>query len=73
MICKILGLFVNPLTSDDKYSLLNRGNYLRNQNFLLGFFLHLLNLDLILSILKKNMTLQADVFLNFRTPKNVVR
>ena len=26
MICKILGLFVNPLTADDKYSLLNRGN-----------------------------------------------
>ena len=26
MICKILGLFVNPLTADNKYSLLNRNN-----------------------------------------------
>ena len=26
MICKILGLFVNLLTADDKYSLLNKGN-----------------------------------------------
>ena len=26
VICKILGLFVNPLTADDKYSLLNWGN-----------------------------------------------
>ena len=26
MICKILGLFVNPLTADDKYSVINRGN-----------------------------------------------
>ena len=26
-ICKILGLFVNQLTADDKYSLLKRGNF----------------------------------------------
>ena len=26
MICKTLGLFVNPLTAEDKYILLNRGN-----------------------------------------------
>ena len=26
MICKILGLFVNTLTADDKYSLLNMDN-----------------------------------------------
>ena len=26
VICKILGLFVNTLTTDDKYSLLNRVN-----------------------------------------------
>ena len=29
MIGKILGLFVNPLISDDKYSVLNRGNLLQ--------------------------------------------
>ena len=26
MLCKILRLFVNTLTADDKYSLVNRGN-----------------------------------------------
>ena len=26
VLCKILRLFVNTLTADDKYSLLNRGN-----------------------------------------------
>ena len=26
VICKVLGLFVNTLTADDKYSLLNRDN-----------------------------------------------
>ena len=26
VICKIIGLFVNTLTADDKYSLFNRGN-----------------------------------------------
>ena len=30
MIRKILGLFVNPLTADDKYSLLNTGNLLQH-------------------------------------------
>ena len=29
MICKTLGLFVNALIADDKYSFLNRGNLLQ--------------------------------------------
>ena len=29
-ICKILGLFVNPLTADDMYSPLNKGNLLQH-------------------------------------------
>ena len=37
------------------------------------FFLHFLNLDSILNILGKKMTVIADVFLNLRTAKNVVR
>ena len=37
------------------------------------FFFHLLNLDSILNIFKKKMSLLAHVFLNFPTPKNVVR
>ena len=47
--------------------------YLRNQKFLINFFLHFLSLDLILNIFEKKMILKADLFLNFRTPKNVVR
>ena len=30
MICKILGLFVNTLTADDKYSFLNKDNLLQH-------------------------------------------
>ena len=45
-MCKILGLFVNTLTADDKYSLLNRGillqhlqmAILKTKNFLSIFF-----------------------------------
>ena len=36
-------------------------------------FLYFLNLDSILKIYEKKMNLIADVFLNLRTPKNVVR
>ena len=53
-----------------------RFNYLRKEKYFLEFFfffLHFLNLDSILNIFKKKMTLIADVFLNLRTPKNVVR
>ena len=48
-------------------------NYLRNQKYFPNFFLHVRHLDSILNIFKKKMTLIADVFLNLRTPKNVVR
>ena len=37
------------------------------------FFLNFLNLDSILNIFPKKTTLIADVFLNLRTPKDVVR
>ena len=50
-----------------------RWDYLRKKkNFLLSF-LHFLNLDSILSIFKKKMTVIGDIFLNLGTPKNVVR
>ena len=39
----------------------------------LFFFVQLGNLDSILKKLKKKMTLTADLFLNLRTPKTVVR
>ena len=36
VICKILGLFVNPFTADNKYSLLSRGNLL--QHFMMQLY-----------------------------------
>ena len=60
--CKILGLFVNPLSADNKYSLLNRGNLMQHvkmqlcqkwKSFAEFFFLHFVNLDSILNIFKK--------------------
>ena len=48
MICKILGLFVDTLTTDDKYSFLNRDNLIQSiqmklsekQKPFFDFFLH---------------------------------
>ena len=37
------------------------------------FLLHFLNLESILNIFEKKMTLIADVFLNLGSPKNAVR
>ena len=37
------------------------------------FFFHFRNLDKILNIFKKKITLIAHVFLKLRTPKNVVK
>ena len=78
---KIFGLFLNTLTADDKFSLLNRDNLLQHfqmqlsqkQKIFSEFFLQFGNLDSILNIFKKQMTLIADVSLNLRTPKNLVR
>ena len=36
VICKILGLFVNTLTADDKYSLLNRDSLTQSIETLLS-------------------------------------
>ena len=76
-----MGLFVNTLNADDKYSLLNTDNLLQDvlmqlsqkEKILGDFFLHFQNLDPVLNIFKKKMTLIADVFLNVRTQKKVVR
>ena len=50
-----------------------RCNYLRNEKYFMNFFFNFLNLDSILNIFKKKMTLITDVFFNLRTPKYVVR
>ena len=74
--CKVLRLFVNTLTADDKYYLLNRDNLTQPIQMQLSqeqkTFSHW-NLDWILNISKKKMILTADVFPKLRIPKNVVR
>ena len=55
------------------YGKIFRCNYLRNKEIFPEFFLHFRNLDCILNIFKKTMTLIAYVFSNLRIPKNFVR
>ena len=56
------------------YSNIFRCNYLKKKKkTFLNFFLHFRNLDLILDIFRKKMTLIADVFSILRTPKYLVR
>ena len=50
-----------------------RWNYLGNEKLFPFFFLTFLNLDSIFNIFKKKMVPLALIFLNVRTPKNVVR
>ena len=47
--------------------------YLRKKQLFLDFFSPFGNLDSILKIFKKTMTLIGDVLLNLRIPKNMVR
>ena len=75
-------MFVNTLTADDHYSLLNRDNLtqpIRTElsqkrkafsEFFLAFPKSTLNFE---HLQTKNMTFIADSFLKLRTPKNVVR
>ena len=50
-----------------------RCNYVRNEKLFLIYFLGFGNIDSILNILRVKITLMTDVFLNLRTPKNMVR
>ena len=76
VICKTSLVFVNTLTSNDNYSLLNRDNLTlpihmqlsQNQKFFRVFF-NFWNLHEVLNISKQKMTLIANVFLKLRTPK----
>ena len=64
---KILSLFVNTLTADDKYSCRNMQNFLqwlqtllsKKRKTLSGFFLHFWNVHEIYNILKKRMSFLA--------------
>ena len=74
-------MFVNTLTADDKYSLLNRDNLTQPIRTPLSqkhkafspFFLAFSKSTLNLNIFKTKMTLVAYLFPKLRTPKNVVR
>ena len=77
VICKILGLFVNTLTDDDKYCLLYRDNLTQPIQILLslkqktfsGFFSASLKSALNLEHFQKRMTVVADVFPKLPSPK----
>ena len=70
VMCKILGVCVNTLTTDDKYSLCNSDNLpqpiqrqLSNKNnFFLNFLLLLWSLDQILNLLERKMSFIAVYF-----------
>ena len=74
-------MFVNTLTADDQYSLLNRDNltqpirtqFFQKQKAFSEFFLAFLKSPLIFEHLQKKMGFIADFLPKLRTPKNVVR
>ena len=81
VLCKILRLFVNTLTDDDKYSLLYRDNLKQPIQILLSqkqktfsqFFSPFLKSKLNFQHFQKKMTLIADVFSKLPSPKKVIR
>ena len=81
VICKILGLFLNTLTTDDKYSLLNRDNLTQEIQMQLSkkqkpsceFFSSFLKCISNFEHFVKWMTFTAYVFSKIRTTKDVVR
>ena len=81
VIHKILELFVNLLTADDKYSLLNRDNLAQpiimqlsnNKNALSQVFTAILISRSNSKHFEKKMNLVVYVFAKLRTKKNVVR
>ena len=81
VICKILSLFLNIFTADDKYSLLNRDNLMRpiemklshKQKRFSELFSPVLKSSLSFEHFQKKMPLRANVFPRLRTPKNPVR
>ena len=77
---EILRLFYNTLTANDKHSchlgriLHNqfKSNFLRNEKFFYQKFIAFLKFTKLLKIFEKNISLTAEVFAFFFTPKNVV-
>ena len=81
VLCKILRLFVNTLTDDDKYCLLYRDNLTENIQILLcekkktffQIFSPFLKSKLNVEHFQKKMTLIVDVFPELPCPKKVIR
>ena len=81
VLCKILRLFVNTLTDDDKYCLLYRDNLTQPIQILLSqkqkifseFFSAFSKSKLNFEHFQKKMTLIADVFSKLPSPKKVIR
>ena len=81
VLCKILRLFANTLTADDKYSLLNRNTLTQpiqiplsqKQKTFSEFFSSFLKCTLNFDRFQKKMTLIADVFLKILSPKKEIR
>ena len=78
---KILGLFVNTLTDDDKYCLLYRDNLTQpiqirlsqKQKTFSQFFSAFLKSTLNFEHFQKKMTLIADVFPKLPSPNKMIR
>ena len=81
VLCKILRLFVNTLTDDDKYCLIYRDNLTENIQILLSekkktffqIFSQFLKSKLNFEHFQKKMTLIADVFPELPCPRKVIR
>ena len=80
MIHKILGLFVNTLTVDDKHYLLNRDNLtqpihmeLFKKEKLFQNFFYIFKFLIKFQTFHKKMTLIADLFPEIPASENIVR
>ena len=81
VLCKILGLFVNTLSEDDKYCLLCKDNLLQPIQILLSqkqktfsqFGSAFLKSTLNFEHFQKKINLVADVFSKLPSPKKVTR
>ena len=81
VLCKILGLFVNTLSEDDKYCLLYRDNLTQPIQILLSqkqktfseFFSPFLKTTLNFKRFQKKMTHIADVLFKLPSKKKVIR
>ena len=79
LVSEILGLFINTLTANDKYSLRNRENLpprihlqlSKKQKCFLNFLPHIRSPNQMLDILNKKMTLKGYVFSKLETAKDV--